>query len=431
MYGARAFTKGEILFYCSMSMSIRVFINLVHLAIPSSRSAPLHPSASSPQTLLPPLLPTPNFLSLIQSLLSHMLHIQRVPLHERTTHQRRRRQTTHDQPHHLQAIRICLHQLRLLRQLIPHRLDNLHQTRCIPRILVRSSRQQRIFQKLNLHLILEDDAADGDSNRLSERAEEGEESDGEGDILVRAGGLQAELHGGEEDARPEAGDEVQEDPGGDGGVHVEEHHQPAAERGDGPPGPHHPAVPSRLRDGDPRDHGRRRDGEAFREGGHAGNDGGVSLDGLVVQRDIVDDRPEHHAMDDRVEIRDARRPVREDGNRHQGLRGHEALVQAKSHDTRQPEDQGDQRVPAAPGEHDAAPGDGDDRRGGGRQEQQHPEPIHAGELRGELRALEAEVEEDRDHDEADAAEGEVEPEDPAPGDCDVRRFSGGQFTHSR
>jgi len=266
-------------------------------------------------------------------------------------------------------------------------------------------------------LVLEDDAPDGDTDGLSERAEEGEERDGESDVVVCAGGLQTELHGGEEDAGAEAGDEVEEDPGGDGGVDVEEHHEAAAERGDCPPGPDGPAVASCFRDDDPGDHGRGRDGETFREGGHAGDDGGVALDGLVVERDVIDDGPEHHAVHDGVEVRDPCRPVRKDGKRHQGLLGYKALVQAKSDYTRQPEDQWDECLPAAPGEHDAAPGDGDNSRGGGRQEEDHAEPIHTGELRGEVGALEAEVEEEGDHDEADAAEGEVEPEDPPPGDC--------------
>ena len=50
------------------------------------------------------------------------------------------------------------------------------------------------------HLVLEDNAPNGDAECLAEGAKEAEHRDREGEVLVVAGGLELKLEGREEDA---------------------------------------------------------------------------------------------------------------------------------------------------------------------------------------------------------------------------------------
>lgn len=320
------------------------------------------------QALHLPLLNSNNFLSINQSLLSDMLHIQRVPLNENATKQRRSRKTAYDQPHRLQTIRIRLNELRPLRQILRHDLDDLHQARCILRILIGLTLQERISEKVDLHLILENDSPDCNSDGLPECAEEGEECHSMCHVFVCARGLDAELHGGEEDTGSEAGHEVEEYPGWDGRVGVQQDHETAAERRDHPPGPYGPAVPTRSGNDDTGDYGRGSDSETLWEGGDACDDRGVALDRFVVQRDIIDDRPQHHPVDNGVQVSNPRSPVAEDTNRHQGFHRHKVLIKPKSHYPCEPENQRNEGMPAAPGKHHTAPRDGNNSRRRRRQE---------------------------------------------------------------
>ena len=329
---------------------------LSHSIMYSSTQALPQPNYSD---LLQPRFHTRLLLVPLKALLRLVRHVQRVALDEHAAQQRHRRQRTHHHPDRLQAVRVRLHQLRFLRQVVRHGADDLHQARRFLRVLLRVRRQQRVREQLGVDLVLKDDAADGDAERLAEGAEEGEESDGEGDVLVADGGLQTEVHGGEEDAGAEAGDDVEEDPARDGGVDVEEDEQPAAEGGEGPAGPDTPPVPARDGDGDAGGDGGGRDGKGLGEGADAGDDGRVAFDGFVVERQEVDDRPEDHAMDDCLQVCDSGRPVAEDTQSEERLYSNVVFVEHESYQSYTAEDQGEKCLPATPRIHDAAPSEGD------------------------------------------------------------------------
>lgn len=184
----------------------------------------------------------------------------------------------------------------------------------------------RVGHEVLLHLVLEDDAADGDAQGLAEGAEEAEHGDGEGEVLVRAGGLQLELQRGEEDAEAEAGDQVDEDPLRDGGVDVEEVQDPRAERRQCPAEPDGPAVAAGFGDQKADDDGAGRDGEGGGEESDAGDDGRVASHGFEIEGLVVQEAPEYEAVDDGVCVRDVCRPVREDGQTNDGFGRHELLV---------------------------------------------------------------------------------------------------------
>ena len=178
---------------CSHIGSMRATIN--HLSKPvlnSTHHRLLH---------IPPLPP----LILSQKSLRRLLpHKQRQLTYGKIRDEAQARQATHDRPNSLQAIRIRLADL-LLHEPFGHRVDDLDQTGRIARVRRSHGRQVGIGQEVGVHLVLEDDAADGDAEGLAESAEEGEHGDGEGEVGGFGGRLHGEGHAGEEDAEPEAG----------------------------------------------------------------------------------------------------------------------------------------------------------------------------------------------------------------------------------
>ena len=81
-----------------------------------------------------------------------------------------------------------------------------------------------------------------------------------------------------------------------------------------------------MADQDADDDGGGRDGEGLREEGDAREDGGFAFDGFVVQREVVEQAPEDHAVDRRAQVADGGGAVFEDGERDEGFHGDEFFV---------------------------------------------------------------------------------------------------------
>lgn len=276
------------------------------------------------------------------------------------------------------------------------------------------ARVRRVRLQVGGHFVLEDDAADGDAQGLAEGAEEDEHGDGEGHVLVRAGRLQLELQPGEQDAQPEPGDQGDEDPRGDRGVDFQQQQEAQPERAQRPAQPDRPPVPASLGDQEARHDGHRGDGEGGGEKGHAGDDGRVALDGLKVQRLVVEELPEDDAVEGGGEEGDVGRAVGEDGQANHRLRGEVGLVEAESHQAHGANEQRHQRAPRRPAVHDATPGQRDEEAGHAADEEHRAEPVDAAQLRSHALRDDPQAQEQRDHDRADADERQIDPENPAP-----------------
>ncbi len=112
---------------------------------------------------------------------------------------------------------------------------------------------------------------------MTDGAEEGEHGDGKGEVGVGRGGLDGELHAGEQHAGSQADDQVQEDPCCRRRFHVEEVENAAAECGQDPAGPDGPAVTAGLGDDNADDDGGGCDGKGLGEESDAGDLGRVSF----------------------------------------------------------------------------------------------------------------------------------------------------------
>ncbi len=168
-----------------------------------------------------------------------------------------------------------------------HIFDNVHERRRILTVRHRVRGQERVSAQLLPDDVLEDDAADGDAERGAEAAEEGVGGDGEGDVVVLDAGLDGKGHGRVEDAEAEARGQVEEDPGGDRGAHVEEVHEARAEGGESPADPEEGAVFAADGDEDADEEGGGGDGEGLGEDGEAADEGRVSFDRFEVEGEVV------------------------------------------------------------------------------------------------------------------------------------------------
>lgn len=224
-------------------------------------------------------------------------------------------------------------------------LDDLHQARCVPRVLLCFRRQGRVREEFLLHGVLEDGPADCDADGLPEGAEEGEHSDGEGEVAVRGGGLDRKRHAGEEHAGAEARDKVQENPAYGGGVHVEEVEQTCACEGEHPAGPDRPAVAAGEGDEDADDDGGGGDGESLREEGEAGVYGGEGFDGFVIEGEVEEEGPEDHAMDDGAEVVDYCGAILEDCKWNEGFDRDMGFIEDEAGEAEDAEEKGYESVP--------------------------------------------------------------------------------------
>ncbi len=150
--------------------------------------------------------------------------------------------------------------------------------------------------------ILENDAGDGDADRLAEAAEEGEEG-GRLPIEGRlAGSLDGESHGGEEHTHAGADRQVQENPLGNSRAGFEQQQESCAEGGEEPPDPKRPAIVSRDARNDTDYHARRSDRQGLGQYGHGGCDGRVKFDSLIVENEEVQQRPQDGSVQDSRDI---------------------------------------------------------------------------------------------------------------------------------
>ena len=265
------------------------------------------------------------------------------------------------------------------------------------------------------HAVLEDDAADGDADGLAEAAEEGEHGGGDGDVLGRGRGLDREGHGGEEQADADARDEHEEDPGRGAGGRGEEVEQARAEGRQSPADPERPAVEARFGGDDADDHGAGNDGQGLRERGDAGEDRGEVVGAFEEEGHVVEDGPEDDAVDEGEEVGDVGVFVPENGEGEEGVGCEFGLMDDEDAEAEYADDDGDEGVPAGPGEHDAAPGDGYEKGCRRAEEDDRADVVDFDQLLFQSPFPVLEFEEGNDADETDGHDGQVEIKDPAPG----------------
>ena len=227
--------------------------------------------------------------------------------------------------------------------------------------------------------------------------------------------MDSESHGREEETDSDAGDEHEEDPAWDGGGGGEEVEEAGAEGGEGVAKPDGPAVVGSFSGDETDEHGAGDDGEGLGESGEAGVEGGEVLGAFEEERHVVEDSPEDDAVDEGEEVGDACGGVGEDAEGEESRGCEEGFPEEEEGEAEDAEDQGEESSPGGPGEHDAAPSDGEEEGGGGGDEDEGAEVVDLREFFAEGARDVVEFEEGNDGGEADGYDGEVEVEDPAPG----------------
>ena len=87
---------------------------------------------------------------------------------------------------------------------------------------------------------------------------------------------------------------------------------------------------------------------------NAGDDGRFAFDGFVVEGEVVDDAPDHHAVDDGGEVAGGRGTVFEDYETDKGFGRNEFLIDEEGEETADAEEKGVERAPGVPGVEDPA-----------------------------------------------------------------------------
>ena len=167
---------------------------------------------------------------------------------------------------------------------------------------------------------------------------------------------------------------------------------------------------------DPDDQGARNDGQGLWEGRATCNDGREILSAFEEKRHVIQDGPENDTVDKCKEVGNIGVLILEYSKREEDMSRNLGFADDER-ESEEANDDGDKGVPAGPGVHDAAPGDGHEKGGFGYEENDEADIVDLKKLSFQGAFLTLKFEEGNDAHEADGHDGYIEIEDPAPGTC--------------
>lgn len=167
---------------------------------------------------------------------------------------------------------------------------------------------------------------------------------------------------------------------------------------------------------DPDDQGARNDGQGLWEGRATCNDGRGILSAFEEKRHVIQDGPENDTVDKCKEVGNIGVLILEYSKREDGMSRNLGFVDDER-ESEEADDDGDKGVPAEPGMHDAAPGDGHEKGGFGYEENDEADIVDLKKPSFQGAFLTLKFKEGNNAHKTNSHNKYIEIEDPAPGTC--------------